>query len=150
MSTVETDLANVSKRITVSCSELIDRLRLPAKRASPPIRNANEVHDNSLSPIDKAAIAVTDKVGSVGFFLIILTLDDSFGRATTSWRREVPALHWKSFDPFPAFVAYSIDQQRDPDLADAADHGGPKFAGPAFGDARRSLTSRSTKRPRRK
>ena len=43
----------------------------------------------------------------MGFFLIILTW-------TILWTgynilaSEVPGLHWKSFDPFPAFVAYLL------------------------------------------
>jgi uncharacterized membrane protein len=71
------------------------------------VKNANDEYQNSLSPLDKLAVAITDKVGSMGFFLIILVW-------TILWcgynilASEVPALHWKSFDPFPAFVAYLL------------------------------------------
>src|SRR5229473_3120677 len=34
-------------------------------------RNANAVHERSLSALDKLAIVITNKVGSMGFFLII-------------------------------------------------------------------------------
>jgi len=70
-------------------------------------RNANVVHEQSLSAIDRVAIAITDKVGSIGFFLIIAGW-------TVLWTgynilaSEVPALHWPAFDPFPAFVAYLL------------------------------------------
>ena len=70
-------------------------------------RNANIVHEQSLSAIDRFAIAITDKVGSIGFFLIIAVW-------TVLWTgynilaSEVPALHWPAFDPFPAFVAYLL------------------------------------------
>ncbi|MDR3692305.1 MAG: DUF1003 domain-containing protein [Fimbriimonas sp.] len=82
------------------------RLRRPAS-AGAPVKNANQVHDSQLSPLDKFAMAITDKVGSMGFFLII------FGW-TVLWcgynllASEVPALHWPAFDPFPAFVAYLL------------------------------------------
>jgi len=70
-------------------------------------RNANIVHEQSLSFLDRIAIAITDKVGSIGFFLIIASW-------TVLWTgynilaSEVPALHLKAFDPFPAFVAYLL------------------------------------------
>jgi CRP-like cAMP-binding protein len=70
-------------------------------------RNANVVHEQSLSALDRLAIAITDKVGSIGFFLIIAGW-------TVLWTgynilaSEVPALHWPAFDPFPAFVAYLL------------------------------------------
>jgi CRP-like cAMP-binding protein len=70
-------------------------------------RNANIVHERSLSALDRLAIAITDKVGSIGFFLIIAGW-------TVLWTgynilaSEVPALHWPAFDPFPAFVAYLL------------------------------------------
>jgi CRP-like cAMP-binding protein len=70
-------------------------------------RNANLLHEQSLSKLDRLAIAITDKVGSVGFFLIIAVW-------TVTWTSynilasTVSALHWHAFDPFPAFVAYLL------------------------------------------
>jgi CRP-like cAMP-binding protein len=70
-------------------------------------RNANIVHERSLSALDRLAIVITDKVGSMGFFAIIAVW-------TVLWTgynilaSEVPALHWPAFDPFPAFVAYLL------------------------------------------
>jgi len=72
-----------------------------------PLRNVNREHQDSLSPLDRFAVAITNRVGTMGFFLLI------FGW-TILWcgynilASEVTALHWKSFDPFPAFVAYLL------------------------------------------
>ncbi|HZT41356.1 MAG TPA: DUF1003 domain-containing protein [Chthonomonadaceae bacterium] len=72
-----------------------------------PLRNVNKEHTESLSVLERAACVITDRVGTMGFFLIILAW-------TILWcgynilASEVPALHWKAFDPFPAFVAYLL------------------------------------------
>ncbi|HEY3332598.1 MAG TPA: DUF1003 domain-containing protein [Capsulimonadaceae bacterium] len=77
------------------------------ERRHAPVKNANDVNRDSMSPLDKAAIAVTDRVGSVGFFLIIFAW-------TVLWTgyniiaTKLPGLHWHAFDPFPAFVAYLL------------------------------------------
>ncbi len=76
-----------------------------ARRA--PMKNVNQVHADSLSKLDRVALAITDHVGTMGFFLIILSW-------TILWcgynilATEVRSLHWKPFDPFPAFVAYLL------------------------------------------
>ncbi len=84
------------------------KLRLPHhEHDHPPVANANDVYKSSLSPLDKLAVQITDRVGSMGFFLAILVwtiLWTSYNILAT----EVPSLHWKSFDPFPAFVAYLL------------------------------------------
>ncbi|MCC7009636.1 MAG: cyclic nucleotide-binding domain-containing protein [Acidobacteria bacterium] len=70
-------------------------------------RNANVVHEQGLSVLDRVAMIVTDKIGSVGFFLIIATW-------TLVWTGYnmlaslFPGLNWYAFDPFPAFVAYLL------------------------------------------
>lgn len=86
----------------------IEKLKFPSySHKHAPVRNANVIHEQSLSTLDKAALFITERVGSMGFFLIILTW-------TVCWMgyniiaSEVPALHLKSFDPFPAFVAYLL------------------------------------------
>ena len=72
-----------------------------------PVHNVNKQQQQSLTGLEKVAIRITDKVGSMGFFLIIFTW-------TLVWcgynilATEVPGLHWPSFDPFPAFVAYLL------------------------------------------
>ena len=88
--------------------EMLERLRLPHfTHDHPPVRNVNKVASNELSKLDRFAISITDRVGSMAFFLTILAW-------TVIWcgyniiASEVHALHWKSFDPFPAFVAYLL------------------------------------------
>ena len=70
-------------------------------------RNVNVVYEKSLKALDRLAIAITNRVGSFGFFLIIAGW-------TVIWTgynilaSEVPSLHLWAFDPFPAFVAYLL------------------------------------------
>lgn len=72
-----------------------------------PVVNVNEAHEESLSRLDKVALAITERVGTMGFFLSIMTW-------TVLWcgynilASRVTALHWRAFDPFPAFVAYLL------------------------------------------
>ncbi len=60
-----------------------------------------------LSRLDRIGIALIEKFGSMGFVLIVLVW-------TILWcgynilASEVKSLHWKAFDPFPAFVAYLL------------------------------------------
>ena len=74
----------------------LDELRKLTK----PIRNVNTEQRKKLSRIDKLAVWITTKVGTMGFFFIIFAW-------TTAW------LVWNSlgpancrFDPFPAFVLW--------------------------------------------
>ena len=68
------------------------------KKLNPPIRNVNAEHYENLSKLDLLASFVTNHVGTMGFFLIIVTW-------TVLW------LGWNvlgpqslRFDPYPAFV----------------------------------------------
>lgn len=64
------------------------------------VRNANREHRESLSGLERLALFVTTKIGSMGFFLILLT-------ATVTWIFwNVIAPHELRFDPFPAFVLW--------------------------------------------
>ena len=109
MSTTQSPVAPDSLGETLSqIPEYLERLRLPRFRHDhPPVQNANDVYKQGLSPLDRLAVAITDRVGSMGFFLAILAW-------TILWTgynilaSTVPGLHWKSFDPFPAFVAYLL------------------------------------------
>src|SRR5882724_3862641 len=49
-------------------------------------RNANVVHKQSLNALERLAIALTDKVGPIGFFLSSQG-GPCYGRDTTSWHR---------------------------------------------------------------
>ena len=68
---------------------------------------ANEAVIDNFSPLDRLAVKVTDRVGTMSFFLVIFCW-------TILWvgynvlASKVPALGWPSFDPFPAFVAYLL------------------------------------------
>ena len=93
---------------TKPVSEIFDELRhavpviLPHK-----VRNENEVTKEQMTPLNRFALKITDRVGSVQFFLLIFAW-------TVAWcgynilASEVPGLHWQAFDPFPAFVAYLL------------------------------------------
>lgn len=65
-----------------------------------PIRNANIIHKEKLSRLDKFAIWITDQVGSMGFFIIIFC----WTLVWLGWNALAPA-HLR-FDPFPAFVLW--------------------------------------------
>jgi uncharacterized membrane protein len=60
-----------------------------------------------LSRLDRLAVVVTDRIGTMGFFFIILGW-------TLVWcgynilASKVHSLHLHAFDPFPAFVAYLL------------------------------------------
>ena len=64
------------------------------------IVNVNKAHKDSLSTLERFAIVITDKVGSMGFFIIILiwTLIWMF------WNIFGP--EESRFDPYPAFVTW--------------------------------------------
>ncbi|MBS1513317.1 MAG: DUF1003 domain-containing protein [Bacteroidetes bacterium] len=64
------------------------------------IKNANTVHKGKLTALDKAAIWITDHVGSMGFFMIIFC----WTAVWLSWNTLAPAI-WR-FDPYPAFVLW--------------------------------------------
>lgn len=72
-----------------------------------PVRNVNAMHQESLTPLERVALVITTHVGTMGFFLLIFSW-------TVLWTgynilaTEIPSLHWKAFDPFPAFVAYLL------------------------------------------
>jgi uncharacterized membrane protein len=63
-----------------------------------PIKNINAVHHSRLSMMDKLALFITEKVGTMGFFFIIFTW-------TLIWLGwNIIAPQELRFDPYPAFV----------------------------------------------
>lgn len=65
-----------------------------------PIKNVNVVHRSRLSKLDKLAIVVTERIGTMGFFFIILAW-------TIIWLGwNVLAPKELRFDPYPAFVLW--------------------------------------------
>jgi uncharacterized membrane protein len=90
-------------------TSIVDEFRLRLSRLpswqtlraqSKPIRNVNEVHAASLSRLERVAMFVTDKVGTMGFFLIIL----AWTIIWLGWNIFGPASF--RFDPYPAFVLW--------------------------------------------
>jgi uncharacterized membrane protein len=65
-----------------------------------PIRNVVKEHTDSLSPLDKLACFITDHVGTMGFFLLILVWTVFW----LSWNLLAPVK--LRFDPGMAFVFY--------------------------------------------
>lgn len=63
-----------------------------------PVKNVYTLHKSKMSPLDKLALAVTSKVGTMGFFLIIAVWTIIW----LGWNLVAP--NGLRFDPFPAFV----------------------------------------------
>ncbi len=81
-------------------TEILQKTSLKEIQEKYPVKNVNVTHRAKLSGLDRLAIAVTEKIGTMGFFLIILTW-------TILW------LSWNilspkelRFDPYPAFVLW--------------------------------------------
>ncbi|MBI3502720.1 MAG: DUF1003 domain-containing protein [Bacteroidetes bacterium] len=70
------------------------------KRIHKKIRNVNIEHKDKLSKLDKLALWITDHVGSMGFFIIILI----WTFVWLTWNMFAPAA--MRFDPYPAFVLW--------------------------------------------
>jgi len=49
----------------------LEGLHLETYTPPPTAKNANEIQEKRLSKLDRIAIAITDRVGSMGFFIII-------------------------------------------------------------------------------
>ena len=64
------------------------------------VQNVNTRHREKLSALDKAALWITNHVGSMGFFLIIF----GWTAVWLGWNTLAPAS--LRFDPFPAFVLW--------------------------------------------
>ena len=62
------------------------------------IKNTNHIYKNELKPSDRLAIWITDKIGTIGFFLIIF----SWTVIWLGWNMFAPTD--LRFDPYPAFV----------------------------------------------
>lgn len=66
----------------------------------PLVQNVNVVHKQGMSPLDRLALFVTEKIGTMGFFFIIFIWTILW----LSWNILAPAD--LRFDPFPAFVLW--------------------------------------------
>jgi uncharacterized membrane protein len=65
-----------------------------------PVRNVNAEHSKGLTGLERVALVITQRVGTMGFFLIIL----GWTVVWLSWNTLAPAA--LRFDPFPAFVLW--------------------------------------------
>lgn len=63
-----------------------------------PIKNVNKIHRARLSKMDKLALVVTERIGTMGFFFIILI----WTAIWLGWNLLAPKN--LKFDPYPAFV----------------------------------------------
>lgn len=64
------------------------------------VRNANAEHRESLSTLERVALLASERVGSMGFFFLLLVITVSW----ILWNTYGPA--GLLFDPFPAFVLW--------------------------------------------
>jgi uncharacterized membrane protein len=70
------------------------------KQLRKPIVNPNKVHKEKVTRLERIAIWITDHVGTMGFFLIIL----AWTVLWLSWNIFAPKV--AQFDPYPAFVLW--------------------------------------------
>ena len=70
------------------------------KKLRKPIVNPNVAHKQSFTKVEKAAVWITDKVGTMGFFFIILI----WTIVWLGWNIFAPKT--LQFDPFPEFVLW--------------------------------------------
>lgn len=66
----------------------------------PSSQNVNDIHRKRLTPIEKLALSITQHVGTMGFFFIILCWTILW----LSWNMFSPKQF--RFDPYPAFVLW--------------------------------------------
>jgi uncharacterized membrane protein len=71
-------------------------LRNPGK----PIRNVNIVHRERLTKLEHFAVWITERIGTMGFFLVIFT----WTIVWLGWNLLAPSA--LTFDPYPAFVLW--------------------------------------------
>jgi uncharacterized membrane protein len=81
-------------------SETKNNMVSEVKRKKPNIRNVNIEHKQSLKKIDRLALAITERVGSMGFFIVIFIWTASW----LGWNTFAPKA--LSFDAFPGFVLW--------------------------------------------
>jgi uncharacterized membrane protein len=84
----------------MSDRHLMTHEELKKDKSHKPIRNVNAEHRESLSGLERFAVLITDKVGSMGFFIIIVGWTITWLGWNTLGPKEL------RFDPFPAFVLW--------------------------------------------
>jgi uncharacterized membrane protein len=81
-------------------SRLLTHEELKKDKSHKLIRNVNIEHKKSLTRLEKFAVLITDKIGSMGFFIIICVWTFVWLGWNTLGPKE------SRFDPFPAFVLW--------------------------------------------
>jgi len=70
------------------------------KKSYPNLKNVNQTHKEKLSKMDRLAVVVTNKIGTMGFFFIIFI----WTALWLGWNVMAPTS--LRFDPYPAFVLW--------------------------------------------
>jgi uncharacterized membrane protein len=70
------------------------------KKLRKPLPNVNILHKQKLSRLQRLAVWITERIGTMGFFFIIL----GWTAIWLGWNTLTPK-DWR-FDPFPAFVLW--------------------------------------------
>jgi len=65
-----------------------------------PLKDTNKLHRSALTNLDKLALIVTEKIGTMGFFFIIF----AWTIIWLGWNMVAPSNF--RFDPYPAFVLW--------------------------------------------
>ncbi len=81
-------------------TRLMTHEELKKDKSHKPIRNPNVEHRQSLTNLERFAVWITDRVGSMGFFIIIFVWTIVWLGWNTLGPKEL------RFDPYPAFVLW--------------------------------------------
>lgn len=84
----------------MSDKRLLTHEELKKEKLHKPIKNVNVEHKKSLTRLERFAVWITNKVGSMGFFIIIFVWTIIWLGWNTLGPKEL------RFDPFPAFVLW--------------------------------------------
>ncbi len=84
----------------MSDKQILTHEELKKEKLHKQIKNVNVQHKKSLSRLERFAVWITDKVGSMGFFIIVFVWTISWLGWNTLGPKEL------RFDPFPAFVLW--------------------------------------------
>jgi uncharacterized membrane protein len=90
---------HASEPMTISETPVLPKLH-ELKKLRKPVRSVNAEHRKKLSGLERLAIWITDRVGTMGFFLVILV----WTLVWLGWNTLAPSA--VRFDPFPAFVLW--------------------------------------------
>jgi uncharacterized membrane protein len=84
----------------MNTTQLLTHEELKKEKLHKPIRNVNVEHKSSLTRLERFAVWITNKVGSMGFFITVVVWTIFWLGWNTLGPKEL------RFDPFPAFVLW--------------------------------------------